>query len=71
MQANAQRIRRYEKTETQYSQNKKFKEDTKNIYRNLGIKNIEARESPSMAEAETYWSHHGEKKHTIMKQQNG
>jgi len=32
-----------------------FKEDTKNFYRNLCIKNIEARESPSMAEAETYW----------------
>jgi len=25
------------------------------IYRNLGTKNIEAREPPSMAEAETYW----------------
>jgi len=32
-----------------------FKEDTKKFYRNLGMKNIESRESPSMAEAETYW----------------
>jgi hypothetical protein len=32
-----------------------FKEDTKKFYRNLGMKNIEAREPPSMAEAETYW----------------
>jgi len=32
-----------------------FKEETKGFYRNLGMKNIEARESPSMAEGETYW----------------
>ena len=31
------------------------KEDTKRFYRNLGMKNIEARELPSMREAETYW----------------
>jgi hypothetical protein len=55
VQAKARRIRRYEKKETQYSQNKMFKEDTKKFYRNLGMKNIEAREPPSMAEAETYW----------------
>jgi hypothetical protein len=30
-----------------------LKEDTKMFYRNLGMKNIEAREPPSMAEAET------------------
>ena len=41
----AQRIRRYEKRETQYRQNKMFKEDTKKFYRNLGMKNIEARTS--------------------------
>jgi hypothetical protein len=28
-----------------------FKEDTKKFYRNLGMKNIEAREPPSVAEA--------------------
>jgi len=55
VQAKSQRIRRYEKRETQYSQNKMFKEDIKKFYRNLGMKNIEAREPPSMAEAETYW----------------
>ena len=32
-----------------------FKEDTKKFYRNLGMKNIETREPPSMTEAETYW----------------
>jgi hypothetical protein len=31
-----------------------FKEDAKKILQNLGMKNIEAREPPSMAEAETY-----------------
>jgi len=55
VQVKAQRIRRYEKRETQYSQNKMLKEDTKKFYRNVGMKNIEAREPPSMAEAETYW----------------
>ena len=55
VQAKAQRIRRYEKRETQYTQNKMFKEDTKKFYINLGMKNIEAREPPSMTEAETYW----------------
>ena len=54
-QAKAQRIRRYEKKETQYSQKKMFREDTKKIYRNLGMKNIEAREPSPMTEAETYW----------------
>jgi hypothetical protein len=53
-QAKAQRVREYEKRQTQYSQNKISKEDTKTFYRNLGMKNIEARESPSMAEAESY-----------------
>ena len=52
VQAKAQRIRRYEKRETQYNQNKMFKEDTKKFYRNLGMKNIEASEPPSMAEAD-------------------
>jgi len=36
VQAKAQRIRRYEKKETQYSQNKTFKEDTKKSLRKLG-----------------------------------
>ena len=52
VQAKAQRIRRYEKRETQ---NNMFKEDTKKFFRNLGMKNTEAREPPSLREAETYW----------------
>ena len=50
VQAKAQRIRRYEKRETQYSQNKMFREDTKKFYRNLDMKIIEAREPPTMTE---------------------
>ena len=53
VQEKAHRIIRYEKRETQYSQNKMFKEDTKKFYRNLGMKNIDVREPPCMAEAET------------------
>ena len=55
VQAKAQWIRRCAKRETQYSQYKIFKEDTKEFCRNLDMKNIEAKEPPSMAEAETYW----------------
>jgi hypothetical protein len=43
------------KGKPKYSQNKMFKEDTKKFYRKLSMKKIEAREPPSMAEAETYW----------------
>jgi len=46
VQAKFQRIRRYEKRETHYSQNKMFKENTKRFYRNLGMRNTEAREPP-------------------------
>jgi hypothetical protein len=55
LQAKAPRTGRYEKRDTQCSQNKMFKEDTKRFYRNMGMKNIEAREPPSKAEAGTYW----------------
>jgi len=55
VQAKSQRTRRYEKRETQYSQNKMFKEDTKKFYINLGMKNTQARELPCMTETETYW----------------
>jgi glycerol dehydrogenase-like iron-containing ADH family enzyme len=55
VQAKAQSIRRYEKRETQYIQNKMFPEDTKKFYRNLCTKIIEAREPPSMTEVKPYW----------------
>jgi ribosome-binding protein aMBF1 (putative translation factor) len=59
VQAKAQRIRRHEKRETQYSQNKMFKEDTKKFYRNLGIKNREARELPLWLKQRHTGSHFG------------
>ena len=70
VQAKAQRIRRYEKRETHYSQNKMLKEDTKKFYRNVGMKNIEAREPPLWQKQRLIGNHCGEK-HTIMKEQNG
>ena len=39
VQAKAQRIRSYEKRETQYNQKNILKEDTKKFYRHLGMKN--------------------------------
>jgi hypothetical protein len=71
VQAKAQRIRRYEKRETQYSQNKMFKEDTKKFYRNLGMKNIEPRDLPLWQKQRLTGSHYGKKKHSIIKEQNG
>jgi hypothetical protein len=72
VQAKAQGIRRYEKMETQYSQNKMFEEDTKKFYRNLGMKNIERPENlPLWQKQKLTGSHYGEKKHSIMKEQNG
>ena len=32
-----------------------FQDDTKKVYRNLGMKNIEAKGPPSAAEVKTYW----------------
>jgi hypothetical protein len=55
VQAKAQRHTRYEKMETCYIQHKMFKDDTKTFYRNLGTKNIQATEPPSMAEVQPYW----------------
>jgi hypothetical protein len=46
VQAKAQRIKRYEKRETRCIQNKMFKENTKELYRNLGTRNKEVKEPP-------------------------
>ena len=46
VQAKAHRHTRYEKRETHYIQNKMFIDDTKKFCRNLGTKNIQAREPP-------------------------
>jgi len=70
-QAKAQKIRRQGIRETQYSQIQMFKEDTKKIYRKLGLKNIEAREPPLWQKQRHTGSQYGEKKQSIMKEQNG
>jgi len=55
-----------------------LKEDPKKFYRNLGMKNIEAREPSSMAEADTYWKYlwgeeaqHNERAEWIRREQKG
>jgi hypothetical protein len=55
VQAKTQRIRRYEKRETQYIKNKMFKADTKKFYRRLGAKKTEAKETPSMTVEPHYY----------------
>ena len=62
VQAKAQRIRRYKKRVTQYSQDKKFKVDKKN-YSNLGYRTPRLRQKYSLT-----GSHCGLKKHSIMKE---
>ena len=54
VQAKAQRIRRYEKRETQRIQNKMFKEDTKKFSKSFGATNTEARKTPSMTGVQSY-----------------
>jgi hypothetical protein len=41
------------------------------IYRNLGTRNTDARDPPSMTKFSLTGSHSGEKKHSIIKEQNG
>jgi hypothetical protein len=54
-----------------------FKEDTKNFYKKLGTKNIEARESSSMVEVNPHWkslcgekSQHNERAAWIREKEN-
>ena len=67
-QAKAQRLRRYEKRETQYSQNKMFKEDAKKFYRNLGMK--KPKNLPLRQKQRLTGNNYGEK-YSIMKEQTG
>jgi len=71
VQAKSQRIRRYEKGETQYSQNKMFKEEITKFYRNLGVKNIDFREPHLWQKQRLTGCHYGEKKHSILKDHSG
>jgi len=71
LQAQTQRIRCYEKRENWYSQNELFKEDNKRFYKNLGMKNIEAREPSTLAEAETNWKSLWGEEYSIRNEHNG
>ena len=66
LQAKAQKFRRYGKMETQYKQNKVFKENPKKFYTKMTMKNIEAREPSSMAESKTNWKSLWGEEHSIV-----
>lgn len=71
VQAKAQRIRKYEKRETQYLQNKMFIEDTKK-FTETWAQSIPIPENPHLWQK---WSltgsHFEETKHSVMKGQDG
>ena len=51
-----QRIRRYEKRGKQFRQNKLFKDNAKQFYREIGKKQIDVTEPPILTEIEGFWS---------------
>ena len=56
MQLKAQRLRRYDKRNKFYRQNKKFTTDAKKFYRELGKGSITVDNPPSEAEVEGFWN---------------
>ena len=56
MQLKAQRLRRYDKRNKFYRQNKKFTTDAKKFYRELGKGSITVDIPPSEAEVEGFWN---------------
>ena len=54
--AKSQRIRRYEKRGKQFRQNKLFKDNAKQFYRELGKKQIDVNDPPTLDEIEDFWS---------------
>ena len=54
-QAKAQRVRRFERREKQFKQNRTFATDTKIFYRELGKKQIEVDKPPTAEETEQFW----------------
>ena len=61
IQAKAQRIKRFEKRNKHFRQNKIFKEDGKKFYRELGKKKIDVDEPPQPEEVVDFWSNIWEK----------
>ena len=62
LMAKAQRIRRYDKRQKFYHQNKTYTENTKKFYRDLGKKNIEVEQIPESGAVENFWANIWEKK---------
>ena len=56
MQAKAQRLGRLTKRSNFFRQNRTFKEDAKNFYRELGKKKIDVNEPPTIEKIEEFWS---------------
>ena len=55
IQVKAQRVRRFEKRTKFYRQNKIFQTDAKRFYREIGKKQIDIKEVPTMQEIEKFW----------------
>ena len=55
LQSKAQRLRRYIKRSEQYKQNKRFRDDTKRFYRELGKKAIQIETPPDIVEVKKFW----------------
>ena len=53
--AKSQRIRRYEKRSKQSRQNKLFKDNAKQFYREIGKKQIDVNDIPLLSEVEDFW----------------
>ena len=55
LQSKAQRLQRYIKRSEQYKQNKRFRDDTKRFYRELGKKTIQIETPPDIAKVKKFW----------------
>ena len=54
--AKSQRVRRYEKRSKQFRQNKLFKDNAKQFYREICKKQIDVNDIPLLSEVEDFWS---------------
>ena len=72
IQVNAQRLRRYDKRNRLYRQNKIFKTDAKKFYREIGKGAINIEEPPVDEEMKKFWNDiYGEKRRILITRQNG
>ena len=61
LQAKAQRVKRFEKRQKFFHQNKTFKENAKSFYKEPGKKTIDIKAPPKIAEVEDFWRNTWEK----------